>query len=540
MRFTIGILVSMLATAAQAETINNDLIRIEVEQNSISLSSTQAGTETLSAKITLPDTIKNTKSVKYADPLWGPGQRLVLQHDDRTTTLTLYDGNAFAHLETRVANPGRKPADHKRLTIASLAFDLGMEGSKLKTLGTGGLRPATDPQGSYAYSVLADPASRNGAVCGWLTQRRGVGLMLPSFSEGIPRLETQLDFGLFRIQPGASRETDILLIGFFDDARAGLERYADDIAKVYDIHLPPKPAVYCTWYHQNLTGSGASTEKMLAENAAFAKKELQPFGLSVFQIDDHWQSQVVDGVTYDGKVKKIGPFKAFVQTTKHYPSGMADTAANLKTEGFVPGIWYMPFAGNHHNPYFDPDIFAKELPSGKPFVDTRWSGTCIDSTHPKGETFLRKRFKRIHDWGYRYIKVDGIHTGTPSKNIYVNRSYDGKTFGNAEIHNKDMTFIEGYRKGLNILRSSAALSHKIWSRSLRALEGSMPCGSVPTTIWPTEETGATLPSGPILPATFGFSTTAFGTTTRIPSMSAKAIPSTKPDGWPPGWLSAAR
>jgi len=454
-KFSIPILVSLLVTAAQAVVIENDLLRIKVEQNAIVLSSMQAGTETLSATLTLPGTIQNVQTLKCNDPLWGSGRQMVLQHGDRTTTLSLYDGTPFSHLETLVGNPGKKPLDQKKLTIANLTFDLGVEASQLNTLGTGGLRPATDPQGSYAYSVLANPDTRRGAVCGWLTQRRGVGLMLPSFSEGIPRLETQLDFGLFRIQPGNSRETDILLIGFFDDAREGLERYADDIAKVYDIHLPSKPAVYCTWYHRNLSGSGASTEKVIAENAAFAKEALQPFGLSVFQIDDHWQSQRVEGVEYEEEVKKIGPFKAFVQTTEHYPSGMAATAASLKAEGFVPGIWYMPFAGNHHNPYFDSKIFAKEIPSGEPFTDTRWSGTSIDSTNPKSEAFLRERFKRIHDWGYRYIKVDGIHLGTPSKNIYVNRAYNGKTFGEAEIHNKEMTFIEGYRKGLKILREES-------------------------------------------------------------------------------------
>ncbi|MCK4565341.1 MAG: hypothetical protein KAU94_11790, partial [Verrucomicrobia bacterium] len=305
MRFAIGLSMGMLAAATQAAVIENDLIRIEVKQNAISLSSLAAKKH--SATITLSGTIQDPKTLKCNDPLWGTGQRLVLQHGDSTTALTLYDGNPFAHLETRVANPGKKPVDLKRLTIAKMSFDLGMDAARLNTLGTGGLRPATDPKGSYAYSVLANPVTRNGVVCGWLTQRRGVGLMLPSFSEGIPRLETQLDFGLLRIQPGASRKTDILLIGFFADARKGLERYADDIAKVYDIHLPPKPAVYCTWYHRNLSGSGASTEKILAENAAFAKKTLQPFGLSVFQIDDHWQTDIVDGVAYDGKVKKVGP-----------------------------------------------------------------------------------------------------------------------------------------------------------------------------------------------------------------------------------------
>ena len=90
---------------------------------------------------------------------------------------------------------------------------------------------------------------------------------------------------------------------------------------------------------------------------------------------------------------------------------MAHTAKDesRRTEWF-PGIWFMPFAGNFRNPYFDPEIFAKN-PDGTPFHDGRWSGTCIDMTNPKAERFVRDRVRRIYDWGYRYFKIDGMHTG---------------------------------------------------------------------------------------------------------------------------------
>lgn len=428
-----------------APLIQNDLMQVQRNGENLVLRSRPSG-KTATAQIDLPGFIGATETASCTDPRWGKGNRLTIRHGDSTTTLTLYDGNPFAHIETRVGCGGEDARDISKLIIAKMELDLGMDPKKLVTLGTGGLQTSSNPKGSYAYSVLADPETRNGVVCGWLTQRRGVGLILPSFKNGKHRLETQLDFGLMRIQPGQTRETDILMIGFFDDARLGLEHYADDIARVYDIQLPPKPNVYCTWYHRNLTGSGASTEKMIAENAAFAKKHLQPFGLNVFQIDDNWQAQE------PAEKKNKGPIKTFVNTTEHFPGGMEKTAKNLRKEGFLPGIWYMPFAGDLFNPFFDPAIFAKNKTTGEPFEDDRWSGTTIDASCPAGEAFLRERFKRIHDWGYRYIKVDGLHIGSPSHNIYVNRSYDGKTFGDAEIYNKGMTFIEAYRHGLEILR----------------------------------------------------------------------------------------
>lgn len=442
------ILLSVLipCSVQTAPLIQNSHLQIRRDGEFLILES-RAGTHPMSARLDLPGFISTCSVSPVTDPAWGPGRQLLIRHGNATTAFTLYENNPFAHLETHLANPGEKTHDLTRLIVARMEIDLGVEVTGLNTLGTGGLRPYNSPKGSYAYSVLADPGSRNGMVCGWLTQQRGVGLMLPSFKGGVHHLETQLDFGLMRLQPGATRETDILQIGFFDDARAGLERYADDIAKVYNIKLPPNPGVYCTWYHRNLTGSGASNEKTLAENAAFARKHLQPFGLNVFQIDDHWQA-----LENNVEKKNKGPVKTFISTTEHFPGGMKKTAENLQKEGFIPGIWFMPFAGDLNNPAFDPAIFAKDKATGDPFEDDRWSGTPIDASSPAGEAFLRARFKRIHGWGYRYIKVDGLHIGTPSHNIYVNRSFDGKTFGGAEIHDKEMTFIEAYRKGLAILR----------------------------------------------------------------------------------------
>ena len=48
--------------------------------------------------------------------------------------------------------------------------------------------------------------------------------------------------------------------------------------------LPPQPAGYCTWYAEK--HGGACDEKHLAELAAFAARNLKPFGFEFVQIDD--------------------------------------------------------------------------------------------------------------------------------------------------------------------------------------------------------------------------------------------------------------
>jgi hypothetical protein len=418
----------------QADPIlKNPWLGIELEEGAVQI--TSRSTEH-SMRVTLP--FDGKAAVQDG--------RLTITTEASTTTINLPEESRFAWIETHLHNPSGEALDLSRLDLPELALELDGPDQSLVTLGTGGWTPQDTPEGSYTYHVLADPLSRNGIVCGWLTQARGVGLFLPEHREGKNFVQARLEFGQMRIAPGATRETDTLVIGFFEDARRGLEIYADAIAAELNIQLPEKPNVYCTWYHRNLSGSGASTEQMLKENAEFAREHLKPFGLDVFQIDDHWQA------LEPAEKQNKGPVKTFVNTTEFFPSGMAHTAEVIRENGFTPGIWYMPFAGDLNNPYFDPGIFAIDNKTGAPFEDDRWSGTVIDASSPAGEAFLRERFKRIHDWGYRYIKVDGLHTGTPSNNIYVNRAYEGTTFADASIHDKDMTFVEAYQKGLRLLR----------------------------------------------------------------------------------------
>lgn len=387
---------------------------------------------------------------KVSMPLEGKTEvradQLILHGESSTTTITLDDAAPFAYLETQLHNRGNENLSVSDHDFPELTLDLGVSDGSLCTLGTGGRRPNDDPQGSYTYHVLAHPQSRKGIVSGWLTQARGVGLLLPSHLDGKDLVQPRLDFGQMRIPSGESRDTDTLAIGFFADVRIGLEQYADLLAEENGIQLPKKPNVYCTWYHRNLTGSGASNEKMILRNAEFARDQLKPFGLDVFQIDDHWQA--LESAERQNK----GPVKTFVNSTEHYSNGMAYTAEMISREGFTPGIWIMPFAGDLHNPLFDHSIFATDLRTGEPFEDGRWSGTTIDASNPDGKAFLRNRFERVYDWGYRYIKIDGLHIGMPSHNIYVNRAYEGKTFAEASIHDPDLTFVEAFRKGLEILR----------------------------------------------------------------------------------------
>ncbi|MHC5055452.1 MAG: alpha-amylase family protein [Planctomycetota bacterium] len=382
------------------------------------------------ARATFPRGPASTATGAVTDQVWGRGQETRIVHDNGwETSLRLFPGSPFLHVHTTVRNRGAEPFVAQSLEALDMSVEsgAGVDGGRVMSYGTGGLAEPSRAKGSYAFHAFADPDSRSGIVTAWLTHDRSVGVFFPRSGGGGTGLKAQLDFGRYRVEPGASRRTETLLVGLFDDARLGLETYADSVARQYAIRLRPNPGVYCTWYH-----AGASDERSIAANTEFAEEHLKPFGLNVMQIDDKWQAILPKGFRHEGTIETTGPVKVFVDSKGNYPSGMAHTAEKIASRGMVPGIWFMPFAGNFRNPYFDPEVFAKD-PDGTPFHDARWSGTCVDMSNPKAERFVRERVRRIYDWGYRYFKIDGMHTGLATYNIYVNKAYANKDFGGYTI-----------------------------------------------------------------------------------------------------------
>jgi len=435
-------LVMVFIANIQAQSIENELLKVEIKDQDISITSKSA------EKVSVP---KLNFACKIAS-VKAESEKLVLSHDNRwTTTLQLQKDCPFLRVHTTIANKTDKAAVYNHFDLLTLQADCGTTLNKALALGTGGLTSLSDAKGSYTFSVIADPETRNSVVCAYLTHERGIGIFFPKVVDGKAEINARIDFGSLKVDPGKTRGTETLLIGCFADGRLGLEAYADAVVKKYKIKLRPRPNVYCTWYH-----AGCSNEKALAANTKFAAKHLKPFGLNVMQIDDKWQAPVPKD--FEPKhFKKTGPVKCFVDSSWNYSKGMAHTAKNITSQGMVAGIWFMPFAGNLNNPYFDKAIYAQN-PDGTPFHDKRWSGTCLDSTSPKGEAFIRQRIKRIYDWGYRYFKIDGMHTGLATYNIYVNTYYkdkDYEAFGKVKLHNPDMTQVQAYRKCLKILQEEA-------------------------------------------------------------------------------------
>lgn len=357
-----------------------------------------------------------------------------------TYSLALYEGVPFVCVKLSIHNSTNDTLVINKITPVRAAVNVGKAAKELRILGCDGLTGADKKRTSYMFLAMADPDTRTGVVAGWLTHGRGSGIVLSEPIESSVLIEGRSEYGKLLIEPGKSAEGETFAVGYFDDALLGLEEYADAIAKTYKIELPKIPSGYCTWYSS--PHGGASDEKSMGELADFCGKELRKFGFEVLQIDDKWQLSRRDYTNYNPK----GP----------YPSGMKPTAEKITGAGLTAGIWFTPFGWDYKRPVFKDhqDWFVHK--EDGPVYAVRWGGDCLDMTHPGAREFLDGVIRQMtREWGYKYIKIDGLWTGMAVKILYPNPDYRDDNLGDAVFHNRAKTNVEAYRDGLKLVREAS-------------------------------------------------------------------------------------
>jgi len=466
--FSIGFLGVCISINAQDLSIKNEFLKVIYNSGSKNFSVKVIPTgKTIATSRELYSKISSVKKTPITDKIYGNGESLVLEGSPGGQ-IFLFPSLPFVLVQSVVKNDADTAQLFNRIDLASFAINLGLPTDKLVTNGTGGLLSVEKHPGSYAWFALADPKTNNGVVAGWLTQERASGVVFTKGEAETVVINARSDYGTLRLNPSKTQATEVFMLGYFDDARLGLESWADAVAKYNQIKLRENPVGFCTWYCEK--NGKASDEVNLALLTDFAEKNLKPWGFSFIQIDDYWQ---------DGDSKKNGPNKNFtrVKPDGPYKSGMKKTADYITSNGFTAGIWFMPFAGSHNDPWFEshPDWFVKTL-TGKPY-DTKWGGTSLDMTYEPAREYLANYVKQIStDWGYQYFKMDGLWTGTATKMAYINSGYAEDNMGDAVFSNPFKTNIDAYRDGLKLVRNAAG--NKVFflgcsaSQNMRSYQGS--------------------------------------------------------------------
>jgi len=352
-------------------------------------------------------------------------------------------------LRRELCNRGQSPRTIHQLHFEPFRADVSRSLDQMTTLGCDGLTPADEKRLSYTFLATAQRDARNGLVAGWVTHRRGSGLVGSHPESDRLVVEAVCQYGNLRLAPSQSTHGEILAVGRCANALDGLESLAKLIGRLHHIRLPPIPNGYCTWYSK--PHGGAADAKAIARLADFARDELAGYGFDTIQIDDRWQA---------GKRPKShsGPNADF---TRHnpkgpYPDGMQASAETLHRHGIRAGIWLLPFAWYPEIPPLKEhsDWFVHKQDGSIYYVS--WAGWCLDMTQPAAREFLRHAIQRITaQWGYKYLKLDGLWSGMAVKTRYPKPDVGPDNLGDAVFHDPRMTNVEAYRAGLKTVRKAA-------------------------------------------------------------------------------------
>ena len=446
-RLAVASLVALSASAGALEISNDHLKAVyDTEKGTLSVTANDVGATFIDGKWSSRKA-SAAEVTKAPRSCFGKGESIELSYaDGRVDRISLYKGVDFLFIQPTMANTGDEEINLEKVDLVETRLKLQKPVDSLKALGTAGLTAVDEHPGSYMFLSIADPETRAGVVGAWLSSDRGSGIVFSGVEKDKATLSARIDYGRLRIKPGKTADGEIFIIGHFDDVRLGLERYADLVAEYNDIRLLPQQDGYCTWYSR--PHGGAGDEVSIIELSEFAAKELKPYGFDFVQIDDKWQ---------EGK-RRNGPANVFdrVSPVGPYKGGMKPVADKIVDMGLVAGIWWMPFAGDHEDPFFANklDWFTKKA-DGTPY-HTRWGGTALDMTNPKAMDYVGFLANRMaNEWGYKYFKMDGMWMGTSTCLLYVNNGYKDDDLGTQTVHNPDMTPIEAHRAGLKQVRKSA-------------------------------------------------------------------------------------
>jgi hypothetical protein len=124
--------------------------------------------------------------------------------------------------------------------------------------------------------------------------------------------------------------------------------------------------------------------------------------------------------------------------------------------GLTPGLWLLPFAIDHQDPVLsDVAPLVVRTPDGAPY-ETNWSGTALDLTRPEARAYVQHFIgQAVHDWGYSYLKLDGLHIGMASQQTYPRLHYVEDEFGKAVFDDKTKSNMQAGRMGLQSVREAA-------------------------------------------------------------------------------------
>jgi alpha-galactosidase len=263
-------------------------------------------------------------------------------------------------------------------------------------------RPARQPVGIMCYrpETPAPATGFQGEGLLAVDPADGSPLRLYAASDGletVPSIRARLTHGRMSIEANGPVET---CLG--PSLPAALAAWAQRFARRAGVAgIRPAPTVWSSWYHYFTD----VTAEDIAENLNAIEQHALP--VDVVQIDDGWQSEIGDWLSYS---RKFASFPGLI--------------GQIRDSGRRAGIWVAPFlvTSRSQTAADHPDWLLRS-PDGSPAdAGHNWNAQlyALDTTHPGVRHYLVEAFERLSLLGIDYYKIDFAYAGAIG-----GRRYDG-------------------------------------------------------------------------------------------------------------------
>jgi alpha-galactosidase len=258
---------------------------------------------------------------------------------------------------------------------------------------------------SDMYAVLGDHISRNGILCGFLSQKNHFGSLESFLGGSSPALKMWANGDGAQLDPGKQMETDWACLQFLHlDYPDPMAPYLEAVMREHDL-VPEKnsdlksPSGWCTWYQfMSEDYIGRLTAADIQDNLRSLRDLKEQIPLEIVQIDDGFETQIGDWLSFN----------------QGFTDGLAPLAKEILNEGFMPGLWLAPFImhprskmANRYPSWILRNRFGRPVNAGflwKSFTQ------ALDLTHPDAQEYVREVIhSAAREWGFSYLKLDFLY-----------------------------------------------------------------------------------------------------------------------------------
>lgn len=238
---------------------------------------------------------------------------------------------------------------------------------------------------TFADFVATVTEDEKNVIAGYLTYKECYGLVELDYNGKVTFSEVTEGHPMAKNEAFVS---DIFYIGHYDDVITGLPQYCDLAVKYMCPNGNPMrfdvPCGYCTWYYY----LGDISDEIIENSVCDIAGNKDKLPLKYMQIDDGWQIGYGNWEPHKEKFAK-GDMKAH--------------ADKIKANGFLPGLWFAPIWLGMYSE------FKKEHPECMAKDKNGQITACLDLSVELSRKWLGEVFRKVtYDWGYKYIKLDGI------------------------------------------------------------------------------------------------------------------------------------